>query len=75
MVRTVQQQSSCHAALCAIGTTMREAGSERAFRQVDFDAVMAVQVGLLPEHAPPFQPPKTESLAGVAARTTVTPNA
>jgi uncharacterized protein YbjT (DUF2867 family) len=32
---------TCHVALCAIGTTLREAGSERAFREVDFDAVMA----------------------------------
>jgi uncharacterized protein YbjT (DUF2867 family) len=32
---------TCHVALCAIGTTIREAGSERAFRQVDIDAVMA----------------------------------
>jgi uncharacterized protein YbjT (DUF2867 family) len=32
---------TCHAALCSLGTTIRQAGSERAFRQVDFDAVLA----------------------------------
>jgi uncharacterized protein YbjT (DUF2867 family) len=32
---------TCHAALCALGTTIRQAGSEQAFRQVDFDAVLA----------------------------------
>lgn len=32
---------TCHAALCSLGTTLRQAGSERAFREVDFDAVLA----------------------------------
>lgn len=32
---------TCHAALCSLGTTIRQAGSERAFRQVDIDAVLA----------------------------------
>jgi uncharacterized protein YbjT (DUF2867 family) len=32
---------TCHAALCSLGTTIRQAGSERAFREVDFDAVLA----------------------------------
>ena len=32
---------TCHAALCSLGTTIRQAGSEPAFRQVDFDAVLA----------------------------------
>jgi uncharacterized protein YbjT (DUF2867 family) len=32
---------TCHVALCALGTTIRQAGSERAFRQVDVDAVLA----------------------------------
>lgn len=32
---------TCHAALCSLGTTIRRAGSERAFRQADFDAVLA----------------------------------
>jgi uncharacterized protein YbjT (DUF2867 family) len=32
---------SCHVALCALGTTLRQAGSRQAFRQVDVDAVLA----------------------------------
>ena len=32
---------TCQAALCSLGTTLRQAGSERAFREVDFDAVLA----------------------------------
>jgi uncharacterized protein YbjT (DUF2867 family) len=32
---------TCQAALCSLGTTIRQAGSERAFREVDFDAVLA----------------------------------
>jgi uncharacterized protein YbjT (DUF2867 family) len=32
---------TCHTALCALGTTIGEAGSEAAFRQVDVDAVLA----------------------------------
>src|SRR3979411_329637 len=32
---------TCHAALCALGTTIRQAGSQQAFRQVDVDAVLA----------------------------------
>src|ERR1700736_459837 len=32
---------TCHVALCAVGTTIRQAGSEQAFRQVDVDAVLA----------------------------------
>jgi uncharacterized protein YbjT (DUF2867 family) len=32
---------TCHAAMCTLGTTIRQAGSERAFQQVDFDAVLA----------------------------------
>lgn len=31
----------CHAALCCLGTTIRQAGSEQAFRKVDVDAVLA----------------------------------
>jgi len=31
---------TCHVALCALGTTIRQAGSEQAFRQVDIDAVL-----------------------------------
>jgi uncharacterized protein YbjT (DUF2867 family) len=32
---------TCHAALCALGTTIRQAGSQAAFRQADIDAVLA----------------------------------
>jgi uncharacterized protein YbjT (DUF2867 family) len=32
---------TCHVALCCLGTTIRQAGSEQAFRQVDVDAVLA----------------------------------
>jgi uncharacterized protein YbjT (DUF2867 family) len=32
---------TCQAALCSVGTTIRQAGSEQAFREVDFDAVLA----------------------------------
>lgn len=32
---------TCHVALCCLGTTMRQAGSAEAFRQVDVDAVLA----------------------------------
>ena len=31
---------TCHAALCTLGTTIRQAGSEQAFRQVDIDSVL-----------------------------------
>ncbi len=32
---------TCQFALCCLGTTLRQAGSEQAFRQVDVDAVLA----------------------------------
>ncbi|HEY1284195.1 MAG TPA: NAD(P)H-binding protein [Steroidobacteraceae bacterium] len=32
---------TCHVAFCCLGTTLKEAGSEQAFRQVDFDYVLA----------------------------------
>lgn len=32
---------TCHFALCCLGTTLRQAGSEPAFRQVDVDTVLA----------------------------------
>ena len=32
---------TCQAALCSLGTTIRQAGSQEAFREVDFDAVLA----------------------------------
>jgi uncharacterized protein YbjT (DUF2867 family) len=31
----------CHVAFCCIGTTMKQAGSERAFREVDHDLVLS----------------------------------
>jgi len=40
-IETQLKGVSCHVALCALGTTIREAGSEQAFRQVDVDAVLA----------------------------------
>jgi uncharacterized protein YbjT (DUF2867 family) len=40
-IETQLKGLTCHAALCSLGTTMRQAGSEQAFRQVDFDAVLA----------------------------------
>jgi uncharacterized protein YbjT (DUF2867 family) len=33
---------SCHSAFCCLGTTIRAAGSEEAFRRVDVDYVLAV---------------------------------
>lgn len=35
------QGLSCQVALCCLGTTLREAGSEQAFRQVDVDYVLS----------------------------------
>jgi uncharacterized protein YbjT (DUF2867 family) len=32
---------TCHVALCALGTTQRQAGSQQAFREADIDAVLA----------------------------------
>ena len=32
---------TCHVALCALGTTIRQAGSQADFRQVDLDYVLA----------------------------------
>ena len=32
---------TCHVALCALGTTIRQAGSQADFRQVDMDYVLA----------------------------------
>jgi uncharacterized protein YbjT (DUF2867 family) len=32
---------TCHAAVCCLGTTIRQAGSQQAFRQVDVDYVLA----------------------------------
>jgi uncharacterized protein YbjT (DUF2867 family) len=32
---------TCHVALCALGTTIRQAGSQEAFKRVDVDTVLA----------------------------------
>src|SRR5262249_28213932 len=32
--------TQCHVAFCCLGTTMKQAGSEQAFRQVDHDLVL-----------------------------------
>src|SRR2546425_8332933 len=32
---------TCQVALCSLGTTIRQAGSQQAFRQVDIDTVLA----------------------------------
>lgn len=40
-IETQLQGLVCHAALCCLGTTIRQAGSEQAFRQVDLEAVLA----------------------------------
>lgn len=32
---------TCQVAMCSLGTTIRQAGSQEAFREVDFDAVLA----------------------------------
>jgi len=32
---------TCHTAVCTLGTTIRQAGSQEAFREVDIDAVLA----------------------------------
>src|SRR5262245_55547059 len=32
---------TCHVAFCCLGTTIRQAGSEAAFRKVDVDCVLA----------------------------------
>ncbi len=32
---------TCHVAMCALGTTLRQAGSQEAFRQADVEAVLA----------------------------------
>jgi len=40
-IETQLKGLSCHAALCSLGTTIRHAGSQQAFREVDIDAVLA----------------------------------
>ena len=36
---------TCHTAFCCLGTTIRAAGSEEAFRRVDFDYVISLRAG------------------------------
>ncbi len=33
--------TQCHVAFCCLGTTMKQAGSERAFREIDHDLVLS----------------------------------
>src|SRR5262245_51135780 len=40
-LETQLKGQACHVALCCLGTTLKQAGSEKAFRQVDFDYVLA----------------------------------
>ncbi len=40
-IETQLKNLTCHVALCALGTTIRQAGSQEAFRRVDVDAVLA----------------------------------
>jgi uncharacterized protein YbjT (DUF2867 family) len=40
-IETQLKGLTCDVALCSLGTTIRQAGTQRAFRQVDIDAVLA----------------------------------
>jgi uncharacterized protein YbjT (DUF2867 family) len=40
-LETQLKGTQCHVAFCCIGTTMKQAGSERAFRGVDHDLVLS----------------------------------
>ena len=40
-LETQLKGSKCHVAFCCLGTTMKQAGSEKAFRQVDHDLVLS----------------------------------
>jgi uncharacterized protein YbjT (DUF2867 family) len=40
-LETQLKGQTCQVAFCCLGTTMKQAGSEQAFRQVDFDYVLA----------------------------------
>jgi uncharacterized protein YbjT (DUF2867 family) len=40
-IETQLKGTTCHAALCCLGSTIRQAGSEQAFRQVDVEYVLA----------------------------------
>jgi uncharacterized protein YbjT (DUF2867 family) len=39
-LETQLKGTQCHVAFCCLGTTLKQAGSEKAFRQVDHDLVM-----------------------------------
>jgi uncharacterized protein YbjT (DUF2867 family) len=41
-LETQLKGQTCHTAFCCIGTTMKQAGSQEAFRQVDLDYVVAI---------------------------------
>jgi len=45
---------TCHVAFCCLGTTLKQAGSERSFRQVDFDYVLAFARAALAARAERF---------------------
>jgi uncharacterized protein YbjT (DUF2867 family) len=40
-LETQLKGTTCHVAFCCLGTTIKRAGSEKVFRQVDFDYVLA----------------------------------
>src|ERR1041384_7391083 len=40
-METQLKGTQCHVAFCFLGTTMKQAGSEKAFRQVDHDLVLS----------------------------------
>src|SRR5262245_57369240 len=40
-LETQLKGTTCHVAFCCLGTTLRQAGSEAAFRKVDVDSVLA----------------------------------
>ena len=40
-LETQLKGTQCHVAFCCLGTTMKQAGSEQAFREVDHDLVLA----------------------------------
>jgi len=40
-LETQLKGTQCHVAFCCLGTTLKQAGSEKAFRQVDYDFVLS----------------------------------
>jgi uncharacterized protein YbjT (DUF2867 family) len=40
-LETQLKGTQCHVAFCCLGTTIRQAGSERAFREIDHDLVLS----------------------------------